>query len=156
MTSIDNDDRRLLCDDTLALLLSERLRERARYVAEWRRWLVFSGTRWRPEETVRLLSEARAVCRNAARAAWDPRMQARIRSAATVAALERLARSDLRHAASVEQWDADPWLLNTPGGTVDLRTGAKTTSARPPPWHPAATVRCFARPSIASSRATRR
>src|SRR5262249_53784535 len=26
-------------------------------------------------------------------------------------------------AATVEQWDADPWLLNTPDGVVDLRTG---------------------------------
>src|SRR5262249_4428793 len=26
-------------------------------------------------------------------------------------------------AASVDQWDADPWLLNTPAGTIDLRSG---------------------------------
>ncbi len=25
---------------------------------------------------------------------------------------------------TVDQWDCDPWLLNTPGGIVDLRTGA--------------------------------
>jgi putative DNA primase/helicase len=37
--------------------------------------------------------------------------------------VERLARSDRRHAATVEQWDVNPWLLNTPGGVVDLRTG---------------------------------
>ena len=23
----------------------------------------------------------------------------------------------------MEYWDRDPWLLGTPGGTVDLRTG---------------------------------
>ena len=46
-----------------------------------------------------------------------------IASARTVAAVERLARYDRRHAATVEQWDVDPWLLNTPGGVVDLRTG---------------------------------
>lgn len=28
-----------------------------------------------------------------------------------------------RHAATVDQWDADPWLLNTPDGVVDLKTG---------------------------------
>jgi putative DNA primase/helicase len=37
--------------------------------------------------------------------------------------VERLARADRRHAASLEQWDADVWLLNTPGGIIDLRTG---------------------------------
>ena len=40
-----------------------------------------------------------------------------------MAAVERLARTDRRHAAAIEDWDRDPWLLNTPGGTVDLRTG---------------------------------
>jgi putative DNA primase/helicase len=34
-----------------------------------------------------------------------------------------LASDDRRMAATAEQWDADPWLLCTPGGTVNLRTG---------------------------------
>jgi putative DNA primase/helicase len=34
-----------------------------------------------------------------------------------------LAQEDRRIAATVDQWDTDPWLLNTPGGVVDLRTG---------------------------------
>jgi putative DNA primase/helicase len=47
----------------------------------------------------------------------------KIASAQTVAAIERLARADRRHAAVVEQFDADPMVLNTPNGTVDLNTG---------------------------------
>ena len=46
-----------------------------------------------------------------------------IASAGTVAAIERLARADQRIAVTVNEWDADPWLLNTPSGTVNLRTG---------------------------------
>jgi putative DNA primase/helicase len=42
-----------------------------------------------------------------------------------VAAIERLARGDHRHAARPEQWDADIYSLNTPGGAIDLRTGEK-------------------------------
>jgi putative DNA primase/helicase len=34
-----------------------------------------------------------------------------------------LARADARLAVSADCWDCDPWLLNCPGGTVDLRTG---------------------------------
>jgi phage/plasmid-associated DNA primase len=30
-------------------------------------------------------------------------------------------RADRWHAATVDLWDADPWLLNTPGGVADLR-----------------------------------
>ena len=44
-------------------------------------------------------------------------------TANTISSVERLARHDRRHAASVNQWDQDPWLINTPGGIVDLRTG---------------------------------
>ena len=39
-----------------------------------------------------------------------------------MAAVERLARSDRRLAGRTDDWDADPWSLNTPGGVVDLRT----------------------------------
>jgi putative DNA primase/helicase len=45
-------------------------------------------------------------------------------SAKTVAAVERLARSDQRLAATIGQWDRDSWLFNTPAGTVNLKTGA--------------------------------
>jgi putative DNA primase/helicase len=34
-----------------------------------------------------------------------------------------LARSDRRLAATIDQWDADPWQLNTPQGVVDLTIG---------------------------------
>jgi len=34
-----------------------------------------------------------------------------------------MAAADRRHAAAVEQWDTDPFLLNTLSGTIDLRSG---------------------------------
>ena len=52
----------------------------------------------------------------------------RNRSAKTVYAIERLARSDRRLAATVDQWDADPWLLNTPDG-VDRPANRAGTAA---------------------------
>lgn len=39
-------------------------------------------------------------------------------------------RSNAELVANAEQWDADPWALGTPTGTVDLQIG-KLTSARP-------------------------
>ena len=44
-------------------------------------------------------------------------------SSRTVAAVKTMAESDRQHATHSDQWDADVWLLNTPGGTVDLQTG---------------------------------
>jgi putative DNA primase/helicase len=32
-----------------------------------------------------------------------------------------MARSDRAVAATSEQWDADPWMLNSPRGIIDLR-----------------------------------
>jgi putative DNA primase/helicase len=54
---------------------------------------------------------------------FDYKTAIKIASAKTISAVESLARSDRRLAATVDQWDADPWLLNTPDGVVDLKTG---------------------------------
>ena len=111
-------------EDALALEFSGRHGHELRFVAQWGAWLMWDGCRWRPEKTLRTFDLARAVARDFANAAGtkdgSPK---KIASAATVAAIERLARSDRRHAATVDIWDTDPWLLNTPSGMVDLRTG---------------------------------
>lgn len=51
-------------------------------------------------------------------------------SAKTVAAIINLARADSRHAIAPDYLDADPWVLNTPEGIVDLRTGESQTHDR--------------------------
>lgn len=56
-------------------------------------------------------------------AKWAASKAARLRMAPTVAAVVNLAQSNPHQAATVTQWDADPWLLGTPNGTVDLRSG---------------------------------
>ena len=65
----------------------------------------------------------RGLCREAAAKCDEGRGAMLLASAKTVAAIQGLARSDRRLAATVEQWDANPDILNTPGGVVDLRTG---------------------------------
>ena len=111
-------------EDHLAASFTGRYEDALRYVATWERWLIWNGSTWVNEQTMRAFDLARAVCRQAS-AGCDTQALARaVGSAKTVAAVERLAKADRRHAATVEQWDADPWLLNTPAGIVDLRTGA--------------------------------
>ena len=110
-------------DDALALIFTDRCALDWRYVAAWGDWLQWDGKCWRKETTLRAYDLARLVCRQAAARCTKPKVAAKVASAATVAAVERLAKADRRHAATVDQWDPDPWLLNTPGGVVDLRTG---------------------------------
>lgn len=94
-----------------------------RYVAAWGRWLEYDGKVWRRDDTLQAFDLARAICREAAAEADKDSTAKALASAATVAAVERLARADREHAAIADQWDADDWLLNTPGGVVDLTTG---------------------------------
>jgi putative DNA primase/helicase len=94
-----------------------------RYVFDWNRWLLWDETdsRWLHEKTLRAFELAREICREAA-IECKPASKALIASAKTVAAVERLAKADRKIAATVEQWDADPWLLNA-HEYIDLRTG---------------------------------
>ena len=96
-----------------------------RYVQKWGRWLKWDGKRWSFDETMHVFDMVRGTCRDQARRCNDPRVQTQLTSAKTVAAVHRLAQMDQRTAGTVDQWDADPWLLNTPGGVIDLRTGTK-------------------------------
>jgi putative DNA primase/helicase len=117
-------------EDALALAFTRRYCRDWRYVATWGRWLVWDGTRWRTEDTLAATDLIRSVCRHAAVRAENPKIAAKLASSATVGGVERLARADRRHAATTEEWDADPWLLNTPSAVVDLKTGRKRANER--------------------------
>jgi putative DNA primase/helicase len=110
-------------DEALALRFADLHANDLRYVAAWGRWLHWTGAKWEHDDTLRAFDFARAVCREASARCNNDKVAAIIASARTVAAVERLAKSDRRLASTTEQWDSDPWLLNTPKGTVNLRTG---------------------------------
>ena len=115
-------------DEALALRFAEQHARELRYVAVWGKWLVYDGNVWRADDTIHAFDMARRICREAAAECNKGNIAKAVASAKTVAAVERLAKADRRLAATVSQWDADPWELNTPGGVVDLRTG----KLRPP------------------------
>ena len=101
-------------DEALALRFAEMHADDLRYVAAWSKWLHWTGTRWKLDETLLAFDFARAVCREAAAQCNNEKTAATLASAKTVAAVERLAKADRRLAATVDQWDVDPWTLNTP------------------------------------------
>lgn len=100
-------------EDRLALAFAEKYASNLRYVAAWGQWFSWDGTRWVLYDTLHTFDRVRRLCRDISTKT----------SAQTVAAVERLARADRRLAATADQWDASPWLLNTPSGVVDLRAG---------------------------------
>lgn len=110
-------------DEALALRFADMHANDLRFVAAWGKWYRWTGTHWKVDDTMFAFNQARVLCRQVA-AECNSTMAKSLASAKTVAAVERLARADRKLAATIEQWDADPWLLNTSGGVVDLRTGA--------------------------------
>ena len=120
-------------DDALALQFSTKHGDDLRYVAAWGRWMTWTGTIWEHDSTLYVYDKVRRICRTAAAEARLPTLQTKLSAARTASSVELMARSDRRHAATIDQWDSDPWLLNTPGGVVDLRTGR--THAANPDWH---------------------
>lgn len=126
-------------DDRNAQKFTARYRDDLRYVSEWGSWLRWEGNRWRRDTTLAAFDLARGVLREIGAAAerdfnLTPTKQAAtalaVTSARSVANVERLAKADRIHAATTGQWDADPWLLNTPAGVLDLRAGTVRAGRR--------------------------
>ena len=117
-------------EDGLASAFTRRYGQDWRYCAQWSKWFVWTGQRWNEDQVLFVHHLARGVCRAASMKADSPRLKAKLASASTIAAVERITRAEPNHAALVDEWDADIWLFNTPGGVIDLRTGAMRSHQR--------------------------
>ena len=112
-------------EDALAMRFSARHADTLRYVALFGKWYEWKAPVWCEDTTLNVYDMARVVCREAASEVDDSKQAGRnlakaLAHSKTVAAVEKLARSDRRHASTKDQWDAWPWLLNTPDGLFDL------------------------------------
>jgi len=84
-------------------------------------WFIWKADRWARDRRSHVFHTARVFCRAVRAKLTDP--PASLAKIAFAAAVERAGRADPKMAVSQEIWDTDPWLLGTPGGVVDLRTG---------------------------------
>ncbi len=110
-------------EDGLAMAFTNRYGIDLRYCAQLGKWFWWNGKRWTEDKKLYVNHLARGICRAASRKADTPKLKARLASSSSISSVERIIRSDPKHAASIEEWDADPWLLNTPEGVVELKTG---------------------------------
>ena len=107
-------------EDAIALAFSARHDGQLLYVPAWSHWVSWDGACWSRDETLRVFDLVRGMCREFATLAEAEEKNGRaiargLTSAATIAAVERLSRSDVRHARSSDAFDVDAWELNTPG-----------------------------------------
>lgn len=104
-----------------------------RYVPAWSDWLVWDGRRLAEDDTLehvrRAKRTARELWREVAEEANDERREmlekhaARSQSEPKLRAMLKLASAHERLVVRPRDLDADPWLLNTSSGVVDLRSG---------------------------------
>lgn len=134
-----------LSDLWLSLRVIKLVGDRIRYVPPTRKWLVWDGRRWVPDamlyaETViagalhQIAVEelSSAIGKQAQKAAAQDAKT--IESAYKLGDVMKLVKANRAIAVDPEALDADPWLLNTPVGVVDLRAG-RLTPAQPEQLH---------------------
>jgi putative DNA primase/helicase len=111
-------------DEDIALNFAGRHEGRLCYIDQFGGWNFYDGQRWQELEPTRLaLDLVRETCRgfsHKAKADRKDKIAQEIASKKTSVAVEFLARSDRRLAATADQWDRNPWLLNCPSATIDL------------------------------------
>lgn len=108
-------------EDDIGLIFSEIYRDKLRYVAQMGHWLLWDGKAWGKDNILEVFDMIRRLCRE--QFSTDSSLRNKMLNAKTISAIERLVRSDQAHRATVDQWDSDDWVLNTPLGMVDLIKG---------------------------------
>ena len=113
----------------LADIFVEQHRNLVRYIPVQKSWYSWDGVSWsrdtRRSAPELLKSTLRGVADEIARTAEADKARGRAYSLCTMAKVNSvlaLASSDARIVCTHDELDADPWLLNTPSGIVDLRT----------------------------------
>lgn len=119
-------------NDGLALDMGREWTD-ARHVALWGAWLFYAGAAWERDERLLHMTRTREFLRTKADqlVRWAQAegkavetcetMAKSLRSAQSIANVVGLARSNPSQAASVEQWDADPFALGAPKPTRNPR-----------------------------------
>lgn len=102
-------------------------RDCVRFVFPWGKWLVWDGTRWQIDDGGAVMRLAMAVADYVWMDAKDCLTKEVVDFAVSTSghgkltSMLKLAAADV--AVAVDELDKNPWLLNCPNGTVDLRTG---------------------------------
>jgi putative DNA primase/helicase len=119
----------LITEDAVALAYSRRYNGVRLYDHNRGRWYTWTGSYWRMDDTEIVHSECREIIRSMVVDEED-KVRATAGKASFTSAVERLCRSDRCFAVTSNDFNINHFLLATPGGTVELKTG-ELRQARP-------------------------
>ncbi len=115
--SVSQDQNAEASEDAIALAFTAKYRDRLKYDHDVGCWFSWTATHWQPDGTHLAFDYARQLGRELSGG------KRALSKAAVAAGAERFAQADRAHAVDASIWDADPMLLGTPSGTIDLATG---------------------------------
>ncbi|WP_246753290.1 phage/plasmid primase, P4 family [Methylobacterium organophilum] len=113
----------LITEDSAALRFAAQYEGQLLFCHDTGAWFVWSGAAWERNWTGLANHWARELARKMASGEPD-KVRAVAGRSGFAGGVEAMSRRDPIFARRADIWDADPWLLGTPGGTVDLRTGS--------------------------------
>lgn len=118
-------------ESSLAQRFARKHAGRAKHVGLWKRWVIWNGSRWEQDFTDHHIDLIRLFCdQESNRALHTIESEGKAETTATRLASNRTFQNIAAIAKSLRSvsmdpatFDADPDLINTPDGVVDLRTG---------------------------------
>ena len=112
----------IVTEDSAAIEFVDENADKLRYCHSTGSWFQWDGNIWRREDTQLAFHWARLLARRLGENE-DKKARGAIGKTAFASGVEKFAQRDRAMAVTVAYWDCDQWLLGTPAGTVDLRTG---------------------------------
>ena len=117
-------------EDAIAGAFIDFFCDQIRYDHDAGKWYYVERGIWRRNETRLVFEYVRRAVRKVALARKTKRERKSAGRYAFAGGVEKFCQSDDRVACTSELWDRDPWLLGTPNGVIDLKTGERRIASR--------------------------
>jgi putative DNA primase/helicase len=112
----------VITEDSAAVTFVERHGPELRYCHSAGVWYRWNNLIWRRDEKCLAFHWARLLIRQLVESE-SPKVRGITSKVSFCGGVEKFAQRDPAVAVTIDNWDQDPWLLGTPSGTIDLRTG---------------------------------
>jgi putative DNA primase/helicase len=111
-------------EDRIAIAFVEKHKNELRYCQQWGTWMRWNGSHWERERKQLAFHYARLCAREANLFAnGQQKLKSSVAKSSTAKGVETFAQRDPLMSTASDDWDKDLFLLATPDGTVDLKTG---------------------------------
>jgi len=119
---LNSDTSEILTQLDLARSFVDRNHDQFKYDHQVGKWFLWDGISWKEDKSRAVYNEIRQSV-EAATSEVSASQKRMFRSHQSIAAIEKICANDPAFSVSADFWDRNPFLLGTPGGTIDLKTG---------------------------------